>query len=530
MALLTIGAPFGASAAADGAGAAQGMAGEGLVVRHARSGGVTAQDVREYWTARRMQAAKPLRLDRPTAEAAGDMQTPNPSALPPAGQPVHVPADPSGNASSATLRRREVGAGSGLDSGRFSQATQTFDTTAFPARTHGKVFLTLGSDDYVCSATAVTTEAENVVFTAGHCVNDPELGWASKWEFVPAYHDGKAPFGEFAATDLRSPESWTQDEDVSFDLGAAVLGTNGSGEKIEAEVGARGIAFNQSRYQHYTSWGYPAAPPAGGELLYSCQSNWVMAYPDPTPGGPPPMGIGCDMAGGSSGGGWVIDDQYVNSVNSFGHPSYPGIMFGPYFGNAARNLYLTVCECTLDTTPPNTMITSGPAGITSDATPTFGFTSTGTALSFKCKFDGGAYAACTSPNTTAALADGFHTFSVRGIDAMGNTDPTPAERSFTVDTTPPAITPPADITPPMTAITKGAPKATEKTKLKFKFRSDEEGSTFECKLDKNRWKPCPSPKTVKRLDDGRHKFQVRATDLAGNVDPTPAKDRFKVVD
>ena len=34
---------------------------------------------------------------------------------------------------------------------------------------------------------------------------------------------------------------------------------------------------------------------------------------------------------------------------------------------------------------------------------------------------------------------------------------------------------------------------------------------------------------MKRLKKGKHKFQVRAIDAAGNVDPSPAKDKFKVV-
>ena len=84
--------------------------------------------------------------------------------------------------------------------------------------------------------------------------------------------------------------------------------------------------------------------------------------------------------------------------------------------------------------------------------------------------------------------------------------------------------------PPETEITKGAPKKTEKTKVKFKFSSSEPDSTFECKLDKKQWEPCASPKTVKRLDEGKHTFQVRAIDTAGNVDPSPAKDKFKVLD
>ena len=87
-----------------------------------------------------------------------------------------------------------------------------------------------------------------------------------------------------------------------------------------------------------------------------------------------------------------------------------------------------------------------------------------------------------------------------------------------------------DCVVPETTITKGAPNKTDKTKVKFKFTSDEPGATFECKLDKKAFKPCTSPKQVKRLKDGKHKFQVIAADAAGNVDPSAAKDKFKVVD
>jgi hypothetical protein len=86
-----------------------------------------------------------------------------------------------------------------------------------------------------------------------------------------------------------------------------------------------------------------------------------------------------------------------------------------------------------------------------------------------------------------------------------------------------------DTTPPETTITKGAPNKTDKTKVKFKFSSDDPGATFECKLDKKAFKPCTSPKKAKNLADGKHKFKVRAIDAAGNVDPSAAKDKFKVV-
>ncbi len=87
----------------------------------------------------------------------------------------------------------------------------------------------------------------------------------------------------------------------------------------------------------------------------------------------------------------------------------------------------------------------------------------------------------------------------------------------------------ADTDPPETEITKEPKKKSEKTKAKFKFTANEQGSKFECKLDRGKFKGCGSPKTYKNLDPGKHKFSVFATDAAGNVDPSPATYRFKVL-
>ena len=67
----------------------------------------------------------------------------------------------------------------------------------------------------------------------------------------------------------------------------------------------------------------------------------------------------------------------------------------------------------------------------------FAFTSTETGSTFECSIDGGAYSLCTSPKTYTGLVDGYHTFQVRAVDTSANTDPTPATRSFFIDTTPP---------------------------------------------------------------------------------------------
>jgi CSLREA domain-containing protein len=84
-----------------------------------------------------------------------------------------------------------------------------------------------------------------------------------------------------------------------------------------------------------------------------------------------------------------------------------------------------------------------------------------------------------------------------------------------------------DKTAPTTKITK-APKAkSTSTTAKFKFKSNEAGSKFQCKLDKGKFKNCRSPKTYKKLKPGKHVFKVRAIDKAGNVGK-PAKRKFKV--
>jgi hypothetical protein len=93
----------------------------------------------------------------------------------------------------------------------------------------------------------------------------------------------------------------------------------------------------------------------------------------------------------------------------------------------------------VDTIPPDTSISSGPSGTVSSGSANFTFSSTEPGSAFECSLDGGAFGACTSPKGYTGLSDGSHTFSVRAIDAAGNTDPTPASTTWTVDTSAPAI-------------------------------------------------------------------------------------------
>ena len=67
----------------------------------------------------------------------------------------------------------------------------------------------------------------------------------------------------------------------------------------------------------------------------------------------------------------------------------------------------------------------------------------------------------------------------------------------------------------------------KRVSVRFGFISSEVSSTFECRLDKDAFVACTSPQRLS-VRIGKHTFEVRAIDAAGNVDPTPASHKFTV--
>jgi hypothetical protein len=254
--------------------------------------GKSRSSVESYWTSARMQAAKPAKT------RGGDRAQSKKLPLPWTSQEVTTP---------------------------YTQA---------PASTHGKVFFTLGGVDYVCSGTALLSGNKSVVWTAGHCVNEGPGDFATNWEFVPAYKDGSAPLGVYVADNLFTSSAWGNSGDFSYDVGAAVVAPSG-GTALTDRVGGRGIAFNYNRSQNYVSYGYPAAPPFTGERLWTCNSPLQTSDNSASP---QTMGIGCDMTGGSSGGGWIVGGN-LYSVNSYGYSNQPNVMYGPYLDGVAQSVY-----------------------------------------------------------------------------------------------------------------------------------------------------------------------------------------------
>jgi hypothetical protein len=180
----------------------------------------------------------------------------------------------------------------------------------------------------------------------------------------------------------------------------------------------------------------------------------------------------------------------------------------------------------VDTSPPDTTIESGPAQTTTATSATFSFSSSEPGSTYQCQLDASAWAECSSPKTYSELSTGAHSLLVRATDAAGNTDQSPASRSWTVEAGTP---PPQDTTPPNTTITSSPPATTTATSASFSFNSSESGSSFECGLD-GAFGPCASPTSYSGLALGSHTFEVRATDAAGNVDESPAVRTWTILE
>jgi hypothetical protein len=90
---------------------------------------------------------------------------------------------------------------------------------------------------------------------------------------------------------------------------------------------------------------------------------------------------------------------------------------------------------TTDTTPPETTIVSELSGNGKSRDATFTFSSTEPSnATFQTRLDGGIWESngMATSKTYTNLANGTHTFEVKATDAAGNTDPTPASRSWKV--------------------------------------------------------------------------------------------------
>lgn len=82
---------------------------------------------------------------------------------------------------------------------------------------------------------------------------------------------------------------------------------------------------------------------------------------------------------------------------------------------------------------------------------------------------------------------------------------------------------------PQTRITRRPGRRTHDRTPSFGFAASVPGSVFRCRLDRHRYRACPSPYTAPRLSPGAHVLLVEARAPGGVLDPSPARFRFTVL-
>ena len=155
----------------------------------------------------------------------------------------------------------------------------------------------------------------------------------------------------------------------------------------------------------------------------------------------------------------------------------------------------------------------------------FTVTSTEVGSTFECSTDGGAtYEPCPDAGAggvreVTGLDAGETTLLVRAVDGGGNTDPTPAELTWTV------------VGAPVVSITSGpepSPALTTTRSATFAFDADQPGATYRCSLDGATAEPCTSGVTFEGLSFADHTFAVVAVNEFG-VEGDPVTRTWTVV-
>ena len=257
---------------------------------------------------RRCPGARVARIWATEATGTDGRAPPCPRSAPAGGDVTAPPRAPFGN----TLQRRTW----------YRYMIRHPSRRAF--RTNGKLFARGSSGSWYCSATVVETPNKSVVFTAAHCLRSvgPRGHWYRDFVFVPAFKNGRHPFGRFVGNDAWVLGGWVNSgpNNFNYDVGALVLRRNKHRQRVARAVGSVGIATSYTRRHYWYAYGYPADYPFNGRNLWTCESpSWGQEWNRMR--GPNPTEIACDLTGGSSGGGWIwraFGGRYLNSVMSHG--------------------------------------------------------------------------------------------------------------------------------------------------------------------------------------------------------------------
>ncbi|UJR08403.1 hypothetical protein I4U23_012673 [Adineta vaga] len=206
--------------------------------------------------------------------------------------------------------------------------------------TVGKVYFVDGSSFHSCSASVVTSDNKDMIFTAAHCVySTTSNAFVTNFIFIPQYENNTRLFGTWTARTLYVMQNWSLNFDINSDIAIVLLYTLNN-QHIEDVVGSQAIGFNYGHSATIHSFGYPNNYFSTQMMTYCTATKYFPNFSTYTGDA-----LSCTMNQGSSGGPWFESFSFSTlsgiqtSVNSFTLAGTPNVMYGPYFDSSVLSMY-----------------------------------------------------------------------------------------------------------------------------------------------------------------------------------------------
>ena len=194
---------------------------------------------------------------------------------------------------------------------------------------------------HYCTASVVDSPGHDLLVTAAHCAVSAGSGRVRNgMVFVPGYHDGIHPYGQWSVSRVTADVRWSRHGDPDYDVAFLTTrpGAGAGGRRIQDAVGAEAIGFGTPRSAAAAAVGYPRRTErpvhcwsglrarGAGQQEFDCPG-----LPGGTSGGPLLTGVGPSGAGRGTVVGVIGGYQEGGLTDD--------ISYSPYFGAAIAAVY-----------------------------------------------------------------------------------------------------------------------------------------------------------------------------------------------